>query len=212
MTIYNMIALFSILFIAALIPSVSSMTVFTRATSHGFLHGAVLALGVAFGDIFYIVIAIFGMSILLDNMANYFYIIKYLGGTYLIYMGYVIWRSKFTTSVSNSVTNNSDKLNTQYSYVSSFLLGFVITLGDQKAIIFYLGLLPTLLDLSSVTYGEVTAIIFITLLAVAGAKFCYAYSGDRARELVANTTVIIFINRIAASLLFAIGIFIIVTV
>lgn len=202
MTFYHFIAMFSILFIAALIPSVSSMTVFTRTTTIGFKHGAIVSLGVALGDVFYIVIAFVGLSVLSDSMGNFFYLIQYFGGAYIIFLGIVIWRSK-----SNK---GSIKGQVKSSYISSLMLGLIITLSDQKAIIFYLGLLPTLFDLSLISSLEMAALMVVTLTAVGGAKLCYAYIAQCAAISITNIKVTVFINMLAAILLVCIGIYIMI--
>lgn len=67
---------------------------------------------------------------------------------------------------------------------ASFLAGLVITLGDQKAIFFYLGFLPGFLDLTSVTKADIVVLILITGVSVGGVKFAYAALASKARVVL----------------------------
>ena len=118
----------------ALIPGVSVLAVSARSAAFGFAHGIFTSLGIVVGDMAFILVAIYGLSVLAGLMGNYFFLIKYLGGAYLIWLGIVLWRSK---SKVEKVADSGKS-----SLPSSFMTGLLITLGDQKAILFYLGFFP----------------------------------------------------------------------
>ena len=90
---------------------------------------------------------------------------------------------------------------------SSFLTGFLITLGDQKAILFYLGFFPAFIDLSRMTPADTLIIIAIAIVGVGGAKLVYAYLADRASLLFKNTRAIRGINMLAGGVMIAVGMF-----
>ena len=101
-------------------------------------------LGIVAGDIIFIVITLWGLSFLEDTMGNFFVLIKYIGGVYLIFMGITIFKAK----TNNQVLEKADIK----SLSSSFLTGLFITLGDQKATLFYLGFLPAFVDVSNISF------------------------------------------------------------
>ncbi|HBE31774.1 MAG TPA: hypothetical protein DD990_10685, partial [Cyanobacteria bacterium UBA11368] len=47
------------------------------------------------------------------------------------------------------------------SLLSSFMTGLLITLADQKAILFYFGFFPAFLDISKISYLDTGIIIAI---------------------------------------------------
>jgi len=155
--------------ILAAVPSVSVLAVSARSASFGFVHGAFTALGVVVGDLCFIVLALFGLALLVEAMGNLFFLVKYLGGAYLIWMGVAMWRSRAPASGHSKVS----------SLRSSFTSGLLITLGDQKAVFFYLGFLPAFLDLTALSYLDVGIVSTITILAVGGVKFAIAYVADK---------------------------------
>jgi len=198
----NSAALFTAMVILALIPSTSSLAVLSRSATSGFVHGVFTTGGIIAGDIFFILFAIFGLAVLAQSSAELFTLIKYLGGSYLIWMGIQIWRSKTTGAASDDISGPSLK--------SSFVAGLLITLGDQKVILFYLGFFPAFLDLSKISYLDIGIIIAITAAALSTAKLCYAYIGNQAGS-ISHPGKLRYINMTASGLMVAVGLFIIVS-
>jgi threonine/homoserine/homoserine lactone efflux protein len=184
--------------VLAFIPSVSVLLVSARSAASGFTHGVFATIGIVVGDIIFIILAIYGLSVLAELMGSRFSLIKYLGGAYLIWLGIKLWRS-------SPGTEEVEK-NIEPSLLSSFLAGLFITLGDQKAILFYSGFFPAFLDLSSVTLADIIIIIVIATLAVGGAKLVYAYMADRASLLLSSSHATRIINIIAATVMVGVGV------
>ncbi len=201
MTLSTAMALLGAMVILAAIPSISVLAVSTRAASAGLIHGIFTAIGIVVGDIVFIVIAIWGLSFLAETMGNFFAVIKYGGGAYLIWLGIGLWRSPAAAMDAAAVS--------QPSLLSSFLTGLLITLADQKAIFFYLGFFPAFLDLEQMTLVDTGLIIAIAIVAVGGVKLGYALLGDRARWLMRSQARQL-INRGAGAVMMAVGLFLIV--
>jgi len=198
LTLGSITALFSSMIVLAFIPSVSTLVVSARSAASGFTHGVLVTIGIVAGDIIFIILAIYGLSVLAELMGSRFSLIKYLGGAYLIWLGIKLWRSKPDTGEVES--------NIEPSLMSSFLTGLFITLGDQKAILFYLGFFPAFLDLSSVTLADTSIIIIIATLAVGGAKLVYAYIANRASLLLSSSSATKIINIVASTVMIGVGI------
>lgn len=176
----SIIALFSAMVVLASIPSVSVLAVSTRAATSRFIHGVFTTIGIVVGDIIFIIIAIWGLFLLAETMGSLGVLIKYLGGAYLILLGIGLCKSKSKNVGTEEVI--------KFSLMSSFLSGLFITLGDQKAVLFYLGFFPAFLDISKISYFDASIIIAITIVAVGGVKLGYAFMADRARLLISSKT------------------------
>jgi len=183
--------------VLAIIPSVSVLAVTARSAAFGFTHGVLTALGIVVADILFILIAVYGLALVADLMGAQFKFVQYLGGAYLIWLGISLWRADTGARASDDTK--------QSSRGSSFLTGFLITLGDQKAILFYLGFFPAFVDLSRMTMADTLIIITIAILGVGGAKLVYAYLADRARTVFKNTRAVRGINILAACVMIAVG-------
>jgi len=183
--------------VLAIIPSVSVLAVTARSAAFGFTHGVLTALGIVVADILFILVAVYGLALVAELMGAQFKFVQYLGGAYLIWLGISLWRADVKTRQSDEVK--------QSSHSSSFLTGFLITLGDQKAILFYLGFFPAFIDLSRMTKADTLIIIMIAIIGVGGAKLVYAYLADRARTAFKNTRAVRAINILAACVMIAVG-------
>jgi len=184
--------------VLAIIPSVSVLAVSARAAAFGFSHGMFTALGIVAGDIIFILVAVYGLAFIADAMGEQFVLIKYIGGAYLIWLGISLWRADAKMRKSDDVQ--------QSSWRSSFLAGLLITLGDQKAILFYLGFFPAFIDLRLMTPIDTLLIILIATIGVGGAKLVYAYLADRASLIFKNTRAIQGLNGFAAAVMILVGI------
>lgn len=198
MTFSSAIALFSTMVVLALLPSLSVMTVLARSASLGFRHGAVTSLGIVMGDICYIFLAIYGLAVLAERMAVFLIVIQYLGAAYLIWLGLSLWRSKSSALDIEKVADAS--------LTSSFLAGFVLTLGDQKAILFYLSFFPAFVDLSTLSVLDTVGIVAIAITAVGGVKLAYAIIADRASSLLPSTQASRTVSQVAGTMLIGVGI------
>jgi threonine/homoserine/homoserine lactone efflux protein len=201
MTLSSIVALFGGMVVLAAIPSVSVLAVSTRSATSGFIHGVFTTLGIVLGDIIFIIIAILGLSFLAETMGSLFVLIKYLGGVYLILLGIALFKSKAKNMETEEVVKSS--------LLSSFLTGLFITLGDQKATLFYLGFFPAFVDLSQVSWFDTGVIVAIATLAVGGVKLGYAFMANRARLLISGK-ITKLLNIIAGCVMIAVGVFLII--
>lgn len=181
MSAIEIISLFGIMFVLAAIPSTSVALVVTRSATLGVRNGIAVTAGIVLGDLVFIMLAILGLSIIAETMGTLFMVIKYLGALYLLWFGF----SLLTTQTKTAISVN--KATEKGSLIASFLAGFFLTLGDVKAIIFYVSLFPTFIDLAELQTAEILMIMFITVASVGSVKFLYALSAVKvanfAREL-----------------------------
>jgi len=152
----------------AVIPSASVALVVTRSATLGMSNGVAVAMGIVLGDLVFIFLAILGLSVIAETMGAMFVIIKYLGGAYLLWIGYSLLTSQ------NKSTYTVDESKLRGNIVVSLLSGFFLTLGDMKAIFFYVSLFPAFIDLVAIEYLDLLIIIFVTIATVGGVKVTYA--------------------------------------
>lgn len=202
MSLNMLITLFTAMVLLAAAPSLSVSTVVSRAASFGFVHGACVTLGIVLADLLFILIAIFGLSLLVAGMGELFYLVKYAGAAYLIWLGVRLWHQSNATYES--------KINAGASYFSSGLAGFLVTLADQKAILFYLGFLPAFIDLGAVTTSDIVSILLIATLAVGGVKLVYALMAAKIATRLSGRWVMIG-NMLAACVMIGVGLYLLMT-
>ncbi|MGI0490770.1 LysE family translocator [Alkalinema pantanalense CENA528] len=201
LTLNSGIALLSAMTLLAALPSVSVVTVVTRSASLGLLHGICTSIGIVVGDVVFIIIAIFGLALIVTTLGSFFFLIKYFGGAYLIWLGIQLVQAKSTQTSRETVE--------KASLFSSFLAGLLITLADQKAVLFYLGFFPAFLDLAKISYLDTAIIITIATIAVGGVKVVYACMADRVKRMI-NHQFSRRLNTIAGGILMAVGVFLMI--
>ena len=183
--------LFGSMAILALIPSPSVFTVVARSLSMGLLHGILTATGIMVGDFVFILLAIAGLAAIADSLDLLFTIVKIAGAAYLVWLGIRLWLAKV-----DAVTISNDQLTA--SLGSSFMCGLLITLGDPKAIVFYISFFPAFVDVSQLSVLDTGVVLLIAAIAVGGTKMAYAYLADQARVLFKSAKAKRLLNRIAA--------------
>jgi len=203
MTSINIATLFGTMLVLAALPSASSMAVSARSATSGFQHGMVTLAGIVTGDITFLIVAVYGLSFLAETTSIFFAIAKYMGGAYLVGLGGVtLWRQK----------QPADKFQetTEFSFSSSFLTGLLITWGDQKAILFYLGFLPAFLDLSDVTFLETSILVAVSILAIGGGKLAYVLMAGKAGSLIKHSKAKAAIKIIGGITMITVGLIVII--
>ena len=176
----DMIAAFAGAFtLLALSPGPGLVAILSRALGGGFASGLAVTTGLVIGDAIFLAIAMIGLSALASTMGPLFQIVKYGGAAYLIWLGVQGLRAAGAPlSVAAQASGALWK---------DLLLGLIVTLGNPKPILFYGALLPTFLDLSTVSPRDFAILMSV----VVGVSFV-VYSGyilmvERARRLLASS-------------------------
>jgi len=198
LTLSSVAAVIGTMLVLALVPSLSGMTVAARSAAFGFTHGASTALGIVVGDIVFILLAILGLVAIADSASWLLTAFRYFGGAYLIWLGIELFRASGNSREAGEIAT--------VSLASSFMAGFLLTLADQKAILFYLVFFPAFIDLTKLTSIDATLIVAVAAVSVGGAKLAYALAADRA-SLLARTSVRIAMNLMASFVLVSVGLF-----
>lgn len=197
------LALFSAMIILALIPGPGMLTVISHALSAGMKHGFIAVLGVLTGDFIYIAVAIIGLSALSHFMGEYFFILQLVGASYLFWLAYQLWQQQQALSLSPN-QQKKQRVAKRHSYVS----GLIITLGNPKAVFFYLGFFPAFVDLNTLTSADIVLILMITIVAIGGVLSGYALIAVKAIRLLKTQEHHQRINRVASVFIAFSGIFI----
>jgi len=137
--------------------------------------------------------AVLGLAYVASTFGTAFMVIKYLGAAYLVWMAVTFWRAGVTTEKVSAETAGSA--------FSAFLAGFMVTLGNPKVIVFYLALLPTFLDLSTVTAADFAVLIVLTFAILVAVLTPYVGLAGRARHMLQSPGALKMLNRTAATFL-----------
>jgi threonine/homoserine/homoserine lactone efflux protein len=186
------------MFFLALSPGPGLATIISRALSSGPVAGLAVTGGLVLADFFFMGVAMAGLTAIAAAMGPLFLVVKYAGAAYLVWLGCKALRSSATPLVIKPQGGQG--------LIKDVGLGFLVTLGNPKAILFYSALLPTFLDM--------TAIRFIDFLVLAGIVVAisyvvyggYIFLADRSRRLLASGKAARLFNRLTGSILIGAGV------
>ena len=138
---------------------------------------------------------------MVNEIAGIMIILCYVAAVVFLTMGALL-------ILKADVALNSDRRLTRPGMWAGFIAGVVVILGNPKAILFYMGVLPGFFDLTQVTAWDVLAIVVVSILTPLLGNLTIAGFVNRARELLQTPAAVRRINRISGGLLIAVGIII----
>jgi|TARA_B110000908_G_scaffold84590_1_gene101011 threonine/homoserine/homoserine lactone efflux protein len=143
--------------ILAISPGPDNIFVLTQSIVNGKKYGLATVFGLMTGCLIHTTLVAFGVSALLKQHDNLFFLIKVFGATYLLYLAYQVYRSdaKITFSTENVIQKTTLEL---------FKKGFLMNVLNPKVTIFFLAFFPQFLfseDLSKVLQFYILGMLFI---------------------------------------------------
>ena len=197
---FSDLALYAIaVFILFITPGPVWVALLARAVSGGFHAAWPLAVGVAIGDAVWPILAILGVSWVVNEIAGIMIILRYVAAAVFLTMGAVLM-------LKADVALSGDKRLTRPGKWAGFIAGVLVILGNPKAILFYMGVLPGFFDLTEVGAWDVLAIVVVSILTPLLGNLAVAGFVNHARDLLQTPEAVRRINRISGGLLIAVGI------
>ncbi|MDA5092616.1 LysE family translocator [Aliiroseovarius sp. KMU-50] len=183
--------------IAAVIPGPGIAALVGQSLGGGFRIAMYMLAGIAIGDLIYLTVAIVGLAAIAKVFSGAFIAVKLLGGLYLIYLAYKFWCSEVgVTQVHKQKGRGTAK---------AFLGGIAVTLSNPKAIVFYLALLPTVVDLEIISFLSWAELSALTILVLFSTLTPYAFLAAKARGWMKSPTALLRLNRVAGGVIGAAG-------
>jgi len=170
-----------------------------RGVSGGFHAAWPLALGVVVGDIIWPLLAIFGVSLLVEVYADFLNLLRYGGAVILVWMGVRTIRNADKPLIADERLSASGMW-------AGFVAGLMVIIGNPKAILFYMGVLPNFFNINSVSGPDIAVICFISGLVPFTGNILFALSIHRIRRFLSSAESVRRTNLISGSALVLVGI------
>jgi threonine/homoserine/homoserine lactone efflux protein len=169
-----------------------------RNLKHGFSGAWPLALGVAIGDVIWPVLALLTLGQLVAAHAALLTGLKYVAVIVFMVMGGGLIMARVDRLQA------PDQL-TKAGFLPGFVAGLLVIVGNPKAILFYIGVLPGFFDVTRVTTLDIA---FVGLVSAA-VPFCgniiLAVMLDRASLLIASKSARRRLNVVTGVVLFIVA-------
>jgi threonine/homoserine/homoserine lactone efflux protein len=179
------------LFVAAGSPGPSIAALVARVISKGFRDVFPFLLAMWIGEGIWLSLAVFGLAFVAQTFHLAFVVVKWIGVAYLAWLAWKMWTAP--------VDAKEGEMPKEDSPAKLFLAGMAVTLGNPKIMMFYLALLPTIIDLASVTvvgWLELTLTMAVVLVAI---DLGWVVAAAQARKLLKSRRAMKIANRISAT-------------
>lgn len=189
------------LVILFLTPGPVWLALMARALSGGFAGAWPLAFGVAVGDILWPLVAVLGISWIVSVFDVFMTVLRFVACGVFIGMGILLIRHA-------GQKISADSRLTRPGLWAGFAAGVVAILGNPKAVLFYMGVLPGFFDLRMIAAVDVALIIGVSVLIPLVGNLILAACVGQVRGFVTRPEALKRINIASGLLLILVGLLI----
>ncbi|MPQ95657.1 lysine transporter LysE [Thioclava sediminum] len=201
----SQIALYSgALLVLFLTPGPVWLALLARAMSGGFAAAWPLAFGVTVGDMIWPALAILGVSWLVGEFSWFLDALRWVAVAMFVGMGALLIRH-----ADHQIS--SDSRLTRPGMWAGFVAGLIVIIGNPKAILFYMGILPGFFPIATMTWVDIATVSLISAIVPLTGNLILAAFVDRIRNFVQSRGKLAKLNRIAGGLMILVGLLIAVT-
>jgi len=179
------------LLVAAGSPGPSIAALVARVVSKGFRDVLPFLLAMWVGEAIWLTLAVFGLAVVAQTFHLAFLVLKWVGVAYLAWLAWKMWTAP--VAVEGSALPRAE------SPLKLFMAGMAVTLGNPKIMMFYMALLPTIVDLASVSllgWAELTATMMVVLVVI---DLAWVFASAQARRFLRSPRAMRIANRVSAT-------------
>ena len=188
------------LFLLFLTPGPVWVALTARCLQSGFSGGWPLALGVAVGDCLWPLLALLTLTQFAQIYAELLESLRFLAVAVFLMLGVQLIRAPVVAPEAGGRL-------TQPGRLTGFIAGVLVILGNPKAILFYLGILPGFFDISVLTIIDITMVVIISALVPFIGNLLFILGVEKARTILTSQAGRRRLNVATGSVLIAVGLF-----
>ncbi|MCA8906996.1 MAG: LysE family translocator [Rhodospirillaceae bacterium] len=188
MTLASLLLFASVYFAVVALPGPVVTALVARTLARGPAEAPAFIAGVVTGSLIWFTLVAAGLSALAAQFGTLFLAIRYAGAAYLVYLAWKLW-----TSAGRTVVAPVDRAPEGRGRM--FLTGLAINLGNPKALVFFVALLPSVVDMAVLTPLGAAEMAGVIVVVVSGVLTDYAVAAARARRLFASPRAVRLVNR-----------------
>ena len=181
------------LFVAAGSPGPSIAALVSRVLTRGFRDVLPFLAAMWVGEVLWLTLAVAGLAAIAETFHLLFVAIKWVGIAYLLFLAWKMWTASETL---DPATLEADR-----SPVRMFLAGLAVTLGNPKIMVFYLALLPSIVDLRAITVVGWAALALTLLVVLVCIDLTWSVLAIQARRVLRSPRAVRRANRASATLM-----------
>jgi threonine/homoserine/homoserine lactone efflux protein len=145
------------------------------------------------GEAVWLSLAVLGLAAIAESFHYLFVAIKWVGVAYLLYLAWKMWTAPVDTDgAALPEAGSAGKL---------FFAGLTVTLGNPKIMMFYVALLPTIIDLNAVTVTGWVELVAVMLAVLVFVDLAWVAFAAKARQFLRSPRAMRIANRTSAGLM-----------
>jgi threonine/homoserine/homoserine lactone efflux protein len=188
MSLYGLTAFALVYALAVASPGPGVASVVARALGRGVSGAPAYIAGFLIGDLVWFALAAAGLAVLAHSAHTVFLVIRYLGAAYLLYLAWRLWRAPPATLESAQAPARERRL--------QLLLGsLALTLGNPKTMVFFLAVLPTVVELNRLTPAAFLAMALVIACVLPAVLGTYTLFAARARARLSRPGTVRWVQR-----------------
>jgi threonine/homoserine/homoserine lactone efflux protein len=191
---WNFLVLIGALGLAAFSPGPGLAALVATVLANGARRTLPFCVGIICGDLAWLGMSLSGLALIAQQVPMVFASIKWAGVAYLIYLAFKLW----TASANSGAAQTTPK---QRGVAARILSGFSITMGNPKAMLFYLALLPSIVTPESLSVPLVISLFLAVVLVLSSVFAVYIYAAEKARTAMTSAQSVRTFNRITGTAL-----------
>lgn len=191
-----------------LTPGSDSMYIITRSVSQGQTAGFYSVLGIISGILVHTLLAALGLSVLLANSPTAFMIVKYIGASYLCYLGLKMLITKQDGLIAYNLPVNDHTRASVLDYGQIYKQGVLTNTFNPKVALFFLAFFPQFIN-PSYAHSTLSFLLLGLTFALTGFIWCLCLAllaSKFSAKLRKNPTIEVMLNRISGVVFIGLGI------
>jgi threonine/homoserine/homoserine lactone efflux protein len=188
LTALNLLAFAGIYAVAVASPGPGIALIISRSLGRGLAGLPWFIAGFVIGDLVLMTVAVSGLAFIAQSFETMFQVIRFVGAAYLLWMAYKLWATPV-----KPIEVQFDAVNEQP--VTTFLSSLSFTLGNPKAITFFLSIMPIAIDMNQVTLTSYAELVVVVVMVIAPILTAIAIAADRARRVFRSERALARINK-----------------
>ncbi|MCL7999593.1 LysE family translocator [Brucella sp. 21LCYQ03] len=195
MDLTSLVVFAGILVVAAGTPGPNVGALVARVISRGHKGVFPFMFGLWLGDAIWLSLAVWGLSAIANSFHTVFLVLKYLGVAYLIYLAWKMWIAPVETTADESAIPSYGEAR------KLFFSALAITLGNPKIMVFYIAILPTVIDITHVSVVGWLELLLVMFAVLAAVDSAWVVLAAQARRFLRSPRAMRIANRTSAGMM-----------
>ena len=145
------------------------------------------------GEIVWLSLAVWGVASVAAAFQPVFLLIKWLGVGYLLYLALKMWRAPATVG--------DEQLPEKDAPLQMFSAGLAVTFGNPKIMVFYVALLPTLIEMQGMTVARWGSLVVVAAIVLVLIDLSWVLLAAQARRFLKSARAVRAANRCSAGMM-----------